>query len=255
MAKAQILSDSKIPLLDDASTCVMRIESYPTGVSIPQSSNALISKNNNPRAPRAMDSNVQRNSYDHRKPDFVEIFVTLDRVMKKIIGRGYKSGGFYLFDQVPQAVVCPIVPSLFEVYCHRSSIFVRVEETLSRIKGEDDNLFIYEVTTLTPSSSTNAPPSRPLLSRVYSRRHPPQPSDSCLPSMLPSCDPGPSDDLPIALRKSLSHPGWKNAMIEEMTALDDNGTWDLVSCPTGKEAIGCKWVFAVKVNPDRTMAR
>ncbi|TYK07903.1 putative Polyprotein [Cucumis melo var. makuwa] len=51
MAKAQILFDSKIPSLDDTFTCVLRIESSPTGVSIPKSSSALISKNNNPRAP------------------------------------------------------------------------------------------------------------------------------------------------------------------------------------------------------------
>ncbi|KAL0533503.1 hypothetical protein IC582_027535 [Cucumis melo] len=42
---------------------------------------------------------------------------------------------------------------------------------------------------------------------------------------------------------------------KEMTAIDDNGTWDLVSCPAGEKAIGCKWVFSVKVNPDRTVAR
>ena len=35
----------------------------------------------------------------------------------------------------------------------------------------------------------------------------------------------------------------------------DNGTWDLVSRPAGKKAIGCKWVFAVKMNPDGTVAR
>ncbi|XP_031742877.1 uncharacterized protein LOC116404504 [Cucumis sativus] len=66
MAKTQILSDSKIPSLDDAFTRVLRIESSPTSVSIPQPSSALFSKNNNPRAP-------QRNSTDHRKPESVEI--------------------------------------------------------------------------------------------------------------------------------------------------------------------------------------
>ena len=40
-----------------------------------------------------------------------------------------------------------------------------------------------------------------------------------------------------------------------MTALDDNGTWDLVSCSTGKKAMDCKWVFVVKVNPNGTVAR
>ena len=69
-------------------------------------------------------------------------------------------------------------------------------------QGEDDNLFIYEVTSPKPSSSTDVPPFRRLISRVYSRRPPPQPSDICPPSMPPSsCNPGPSDDLPIALCK------------------------------------------------------
>ena len=49
--------------------------------------------------------------------------------------------------------------------------------------------------------------------------------------------------------------GWRSAMIEEMDALDGNGTWNLVHLPTGKKAIGCRWVFAVKVNPDGSVAR
>ena len=30
------------------------------------------------------------------------------------------------------------------------------------------------------------------------------------------------------VHEALSHPGWSSVMIEEMNALDDNGTWDLV---------------------------
>ena len=44
-------------------------------------------------------------------------------------------------------------------------------------------------------------------------------------------------------------------MIEEMDGLTDNGTWDLVHLPTGKKAIGYRWVFTVKVNPDKSIAR
>ena len=44
-------------------------------------------------------------------------------------------------------------------------------------------------------------------------------------------------------------------MIKEMDALTDNGTCDLVRSPAGKKAIGCHWVFTVKVNPDRSIAR
>ena len=40
-----------------------------------------------------------------------------------------------------------------------------------------------------------------------------------------------------------------------MEALDDNGTWNLVQLPAGKKAIGCRWVFAVKVNPDGFVVR
>ena len=44
-------------------------------------------------------------------------------------------------------------------------------------------------------------------------------------------------------------------MVEEIQALDDNGTWNLVQLRTGKKAIGSRWVFAVKVNPDGSVAR
>ncbi|XP_031744711.1 uncharacterized protein LOC101207712 isoform X1 [Cucumis sativus] len=53
--------------------------------------------------------------------------IEADRVTKKIIGRGYESGGLYFFDhQVSQAVACPVVPSPFEVHCRlgHPSLFV-----------------------------------------------------------------------------------------------------------------------------------
>ena len=40
-----------------------------------------------------------------------------------------------------------------------------------------------------------------------------------------------------------------------MQALDDNGKWDLVRLPTRKKAIGCRWVFVIKFNPDGSVAR
>ena len=53
----------------------------------------------------------------------------------------------------------------------------------------------------------------------------------------------------------LTHLGWRSAMIEEMDALIDNVTWDLVRLPTRKKVIGCRWVFKVKVNPDGSITR
>ena len=64
-----------------------------------------------------------------------------------------------------------------------------------------------------------------------------------------------SISLPNTFQEALSHPGWCSAMIEEMDALNGNGTWNLVHLPTGKKAIGCRWVFVVKVNQDGSVAR
>ena len=36
---------------------------------------------------------------------------------------------------------------------------------------------------------------------------------------------------------------WVAAMKEEIQALEDNKTWEIVSLPIGKKAIGCKWVL------------
>lgn len=44
-------------------------------------------------------------------------------------------------------------------------------------------------------------------------------------------------------------------MVEEMHALHKNHTWDLVELPNGKKAVGYKWVFIVKVNPNGSIAR
>ena len=59
-----------------------------------------------------------------------------------------------------------------------------------------------------------------------------------------------SVSVPKTVHEALAHSGWRNAMIEEMNALDVNGTWTLENLPAGKQAIGCKWMFIVKVNLD-----
>ncbi|RVW64718.1 Retrovirus-related Pol polyprotein from transposon RE1 [Vitis vinifera] len=50
--------------------------------------------------------------------------------------------------------------------------------------------------------------------------------------------------------EALSHPGWRQAMVDEMAALHSNSTWDLVVLPSGKSTVGCRWVYALKVGPD-----
>ncbi|RDX61218.1 hypothetical protein CR513_60573, partial [Mucuna pruriens] len=113
--------------------------------------------------------------------------------------------------------------------------------------------------------------------------------DSCpLSSIDPTPDPLPSSpshdsDIgwPIALRKGIHstrnpHPIYlsyhrlsplyfsfvssvSSITILNLSALEQSGTWELVSLPSRKKAIGYRWVFAIKVAPngidDRLKAR
>lgn len=55
--------------------------------------------------------------------------------------------------------------------------------------------------------------------------------------------------IPMNVHEALSHPGWRQAMIDAMTALESNSTWTLVPHPIGKSTVGCRWVFTVKIGP------
>jgi len=43
--------------------------------------------------------------------------------------------------------------------------------------------------------------------------------------------------------------------MEEMTALNDNKTWDIVLLPEGKKFVGCKWIFTTKLNANGNIDR
>jgi hypothetical protein len=55
------------------------------------------------------------------------------------------------------------------------------------------------------------------------------------------------------LKDALSNPGWRHTMEVEMDALHQNATWELAPLPPGKEIVGCKWVYSVKFNPNRSL--
>lgn len=50
-------------------------------------------------------------------------------------------------------------------------------------------------------------------------------------------------------------PNFNNAMKTEVTALEDQHTWDVTKLPPGKKAISCKWIFSYKYRADGTMKR
>nr|CAD1833850.1 unnamed protein product [Ananas comosus var. bracteatus] len=153
-------------------------------------------------------------------------------------------------------------------------LYVLTTQTLD--KGEEDDLFVYTIRQVSsPATPIPAPSAtvRPSIVHVYSRRlatpdSDPSPASSSEDPVTTLTDLASDSDLSIALRKgkqsvsvpksvveALSHPGWRAALEEEMMVLDANGTWELVPLPADKRAIGCKWVFTVKMNPDGSVAR
>ncbi|RDX84644.1 hypothetical protein CR513_34277, partial [Mucuna pruriens] len=59
--------------------------------------------------------------------------------------------------------------------------------------------------------------------------------------------------IPKSACEALNHPGWQQAMIVKMQALEQSDTWELVPLPLGKKVVGCTWVFAIKVAPNDTI--
>ena len=57
------------------------------------------------------------------------------------------------------------------------------------------------------------------------------------------------------IKTILSYPGWKTAMLEELAALHQNETWQLVPRTPNMHVIGSKWVFKTKLRPNGTLDR
>jgi histone deacetylase 1/2 len=55
---------------------------------------------------------------------------------------------------------------------------------------------------------------------------------------------------PTNVKQALADSQWLKAMQAEYSALMNNNTWSLVPLPAHRRAIGCKWVFRIKENPD-----
>ena len=39
-------------------------------------------------------------------------------------------------------------------------------------------------------------------------------------------------------------------MVEEITALHSSSTWELITLPTSKTPVGCRWVYTMKIGLD-----
>ncbi|KAG8484431.1 hypothetical protein CXB51_022868 [Gossypium anomalum] len=63
------------------------------------------------------------------------------------------------------------------------------------------------------------------------------------------------EEEPTSITAALQHPAWSAAAHAEYAALLANHTWDIVPLPTGRRAVGCKWIFKLKRNAGGSIAR
>ncbi|KAJ0434928.1 putative RNA-directed DNA polymerase [Helianthus annuus] len=64
-----------------------------------------------------------------------------------------------------------------------------------------------------------------------------------------------AEEIPTNTEQALQSKHWKDAMEEEMRALEKNNTWKKCVLPSGKKTVGCHWVFTIKYKPDGTVER
>ena len=64
-----------------------------------------------------------------------------------------------------------------------------------------------------------------------------------------------SIEIPRIAQEALRDENWKKSMMEEMSALKKDDTWEVVNLPKGKRKVGCKWVFTTKHRANDALER
>jgi hypothetical protein len=92
------------------------------------------------------------------------------------------------------------------------------------------------------------------LRRSTQVRNPPRRYDDFVSSVSLSTN----DNEPSCYQEAMkgsNNDKWKEAMKDEMKALERNATWDLVEFPRDKKTVGCKWVYKLKKGVDDKVER
>ena len=61
--------------------------------------------------------------------------------------------------------------------------------------------------------------------------------------------------IPNTVFEALTKRECKDAMREEMSALEKNKPWEIVEIPKGKNIVDCKWIFILKYKVDGSLER
>jgi hypothetical protein len=104
------------------------------------------------------------------------------------------------------------------------------------------------------NSQQNVDEPQTLLRRSMRVRNPSRMYDAFVSSVSLSTN----DDEPLCYQEAVKGSNsdkWKEAMKDEMKALERNATWDLVELPREKKTVVCKWVYKLKNGVDDKMEK
>ncbi|KAI3412713.1 uncharacterized protein J3R85_017059 [Psidium guajava] len=60
---------------------------------------------------------------------------------------------------------------------------------------------------------------------------------------------------PTSYREAIQHAEWRQAMSEELSALQSTGIWELVPLPPDRSLVSCRWIYKVKLRSDGSIER
>ena len=64
-----------------------------------------------------------------------------------------------------------------------------------------------------------------------------------------------SNGTPKIVQEALNSKPWKDAINEELQALEKNKTQEVMDLPKGKKTVGCRWIYTIKYKVDGTIER
>ena len=64
-----------------------------------------------------------------------------------------------------------------------------------------------------------------------------------------------SNGTPKIVQEALNSKPWKDAINEELQALEKNKTREVMDLPKGKKTVGCRWIYTIKYKVDGTIER